>query len=268
MSTPQKKRPVTGWQRELVIRADRLIYRFSRHWLAIFNIVVAIYVSLPVLAPVLMSSGINGPARLIYSIYSPLCHQMASRSFFLGGEQYAYPRELAGTNLRPLEGFMSEIPEFAGVSPENWVDFTIAARDFLGNDRLGYKMALCERDIAIYGFVLVGGLLYGLLRRRLKIRPLPLLVFILVGLGPIGLDGFSQLFGYWSTPLDGSDPSGIMATINGIFALRESSPFLRTFTGALFGFMLVWLAYPHVNVGMKATEEDVARKLRRIGEMS
>ena len=89
MSTPQKKRPVTGWQRELVIRADRLIYRFSRHWLAIFNIVVAIYVSLPVLAPVLMSSGINGPARLIYSIYSPLCHQMASRSFFLGGEQYA-----------------------------------------------------------------------------------------------------------------------------------------------------------------------------------
>ena len=122
--------------------------------------------------------------------------------------------------------------------------------------------------MAIYGFVLVGGLVYALLRWRFKIKPLPLLLFLLVGMVPIGLDGFSQLFGYWSTPLDGSDPSGIMASINSIFALRESTPFLRTCTGALFGFMLVWLAYPHVDAGMKETERDVARKLKKIGELS
>jgi len=267
MSVPPTKRTVTGWQRALVIRTDRLIYRLSRHWLALFNIVLAVYVGLPALAPALMSQGITGPARLIYTVYSPMCHQMASRSFFLFGDQYAYPRELAGTNLRPLEGFMGDIPEFAGVSPDNWVDFTVAARQFVGNEHLGYKMALCERDMAIYGFVFVGGLVYGLLRRRYDIKPLPLIAFIIIGMGPIGLDGFSQLFGYWSTPLDGSTPSGVMAAINGIFSLRESTPFLRTFTGALFGFMLVWLAYPHVDGGMKETEGDVGRKLRQVGEL-
>jgi hypothetical protein len=31
--------------------------------------------------------------------------------------------------------------------------------------------------------------------------------------------------------------------------------------------MLVWLTYPHVNEGMKGTERDLERKLRRIGEL-
>jgi uncharacterized membrane protein len=236
--------------------------------LAVFNIVIGIYVALPVLAPVLMSQGFTGPARVIYTVYSPMCHQMASRSFFLLGEQYAYPRELAGTSLRPIEAFIDEIPEFDGVSPENWVDFTVAAREFVGNEQLGFKMGLCERDIAIYAFVLVGGLVFGLLRRRFEIKPLSLVAFIIVGMGPIGLDGFSQLFGYWATPLDGSAATGIMAAVGDIFSLRESTPFLRTGTGALFGFMLAWLAYPHVDAGMRVTERDVGRKLRKIGELS
>lgn len=267
MASPPQRRPVTGWQRSLVIRMDHFIYQLSRHWLAVFNSAVAIYVLLPITAPVMMAGGLTGPARAIYFLYSPMCHQMASRSFFLFGEQAAYPRELAGTNLTPLEAYMSEIPEFAGVDPANWVDFTFAARRFIGNEQLGYKMALCERDISIYGFVLIGGLLYGLLRRRYKIKPLPLLAFILIGMGPIGLDGFSQLFGYWSTPFDGSAPEGLQAAIQSVFSLRESTPFLRTFTGALFGLMLVWLAYPHVDEGMKGTVRDLERKLKRIGEL-
>lgn len=267
MSRPSGKQPVTGWQRTLVIRLDRTIYRFSRSWLAIFNLVVAIYVGLPFLAPVLMSNGIAGPARTIYFLYSPMCHQMASRSFFLFGEQYAYPRQLAGTELRPIETFIQEIPEFEGVDPDNWVEFTYAARRFIGNEQLGYKLALCERDIAIYGFVLLGGVVYAILRRWIQIKPLPLLVFIIVGLGPIGLDGFSQLFGYWSTPIDGSAPTGILLAINNVFSLRESTPLLRSITGGLFGLMLVWLAYPHIDQGMSGTKTDLERKLRRIGEL-
>ncbi len=267
MSSSPNKQPVTGWQRTLVIRMDRLIYRFSRHWLAVFNLIIAIYVGLPMLAPVLMSAGIAGPARGIYFIYSPMCHQMASRSFFLFGEQYAYPRDLAGTELEPIEAYMADLPQFAGVDPDNWVDFTLASRQLIGNQQLGYKMALCERDIAIYSFVLIGGLLYGLLRRRFRIKPLPFLLFVIVGMGPIGLDGFSQLFGYWATPIDGSQPTGLMATISSIFSLRESTPLLRTATGALFGFMLAWLAYPHINQGMEGTERDLTRKLTRIGEL-
>ncbi len=50
------------------------------------------------------------------------------------------------------------------------------------------------------------------------------MLWILIGLGPIGLDGFSQLFSQmdWSW----------LATI---FPYRESTPFLRVLTGALFG---------------------------------
>ena len=267
MATSPKKQPVTGWQRTLVIRIDKFIYSFSRHWLAVFNTFLAIYVGLPILAPVLMNAGLTAPARGIYMVYSPMCHQMASRSFFLFGEQPAYPRELAGTDLQPIEAYWDNIPQLDGVDPSNWVKFTYAARDFLGNDQMGYKMALCERDMAIYSFVLIAGLLYAALRRRFNIKPLPFWVFILVGMGPIGLDGFSQLFSYWSSPFDGSTATGLAATVQRIFPLRESTPFLRVFTGALFGFMLAWLTYPHVEGGMQDTARDLEKKLRRIGEL-
>ena len=267
MAVSPKKQPVTGWQRTLVVRVDKFIYNFSRRWLAAFNILIAIYVGLPILAPVLMNAGLTAPARGIYLVYSPMCHQMASRSFFLFGEQPAYPREITGTSLRPIESYLGDIPEFDGFEPSNWVKFTYAARAFRGNEQMGYKMALCERDMAIYGFVLIAGLLYAGLRRRFNIKPLPFWIFLIVGMGPIGLDGFSQLFSYWSLPLDGSAPVGFMAAVQNIFSLRESTPFLRVFTGGLFGFMLAWLTYPHVNEGMADTARDLEKKLRRIGEL-
>ncbi len=267
MTTPPKKNVATGRTRDFVIGADKLIYKFSKHWLAVLNTVIAIYVALPILAPVLMNAGATGPARVIYTMYSPMCHQMASRSFFLFGEQSAYPRELAGTELTPLESYTSSLPEFAAVEDGNWAEFFLAARRFLGNDQMGYKMALCERDIAIYGFVLIGGLIYGLVRQRWRIRPLPFILFLIIGMGPIALDGFSQLFSYYATPLGGGEAVGLQAALGSIFALRESTPFLRTFTGALFGFMLVWLAYPHLDYSMGRTEDDLERKLTRIGEL-
>lgn len=267
MTTPPKKKVATGRTRDFVIGADKFIYKFSKHWLAVLNTVIAIYVALPILAPVLMNAGATAPARVIYTMYSPMCHQMASRSFFLFGEQPAYPRELAGTELVSLESYTSSLPEFATVEDGNWAEFFLAARQFLGNEQMGYKMALCERDIAIYGFVLIGGLIFGFVRQRRQIRPLPLILFLIIGMGPIALDGFSQLFGYYATPLGGGEAAGLQATLGAIFPLRESTPFLRTFTGALFGFMLVWLAYPHLDYSMGRTEDDLERKLTRIGEL-
>ncbi|MBE2202077.1 MAG: DUF2085 domain-containing protein [Anaerolinea sp.] len=269
MMTPPKQ-PVTGWQRDLVISIDRGIYWFSKHWLAVFNAVIALYVGLPMLAPALMYAGASGPANVIYTLYKPMCHQMASRSFFLFGEQYAYPRALAGTELRPLESYMDDLPEFEGVEADNWVTFLLAARSFVGNEQLGYKMALCERDIAIYGFVLVGGLMYALLRLRFRVRPLPFLLFLLIGIGPIALDGFSQLFSYYGAPIPGLATDGfgaqLQAWLRSVFPLRESTPMLRTLTGALFGLTLAWLAYPNIDAGMRGTEQDLAQKLRRVEE--
>jgi uncharacterized membrane protein len=250
---------VSGQAGRLTITIDRFVYRLTRHWLAIFNTVIAIYVGLPLLAPVLMQTGATAPARLIYLAYSPFCHQMASRSFFLFGDQYAYPRDAAGTSLAPIETYMPEIPEFAGISPEieEWVTFLLPARRFVGNEQLGYKTALCQRDMAIYGFVLIGGLLYGLLRRYRKIKPLPVWAFIIIGLGPIALDGFSQLFSQYGVALQP------LSFLNTVFPLRESSPFLRTFTGAMFGLSLVWLTYPHIDASMKGSEENYREKLEQ-----
>jgi len=262
-----EKEPVTGRKRSVVIALDRFVYWFSRHWLATFNTVAFIYVGLPILAPVLMNAGLETPARGIYAAYSPMCHQMAQRSFFLFGEQTAYPRELAGTDLTPIETYVDGLPEFDGSGPGNWPAFFSAARRFIGNEQMGYKMALCERDIAIYGFVLVGGLLYAMLRNRLDLKPLPFVLFLVIGVGPIALDGFSQLFSYWATPADGSAATGVMAAIQRIFPLRESTPLLRSFTGAWFGFTLVWLAYPQVDRGMRDTSRDVAAKLHKAGEL-
>ncbi|MFN2221550.1 MAG: DUF2085 domain-containing protein, partial [Candidatus Promineifilaceae bacterium] len=262
----QQPPPLTGRQRSFVIGVDRAVYWFSRHWLAVFNVLVMIYVGLPILAPVLMNAGVEGPARVIYTVYKPMCHQMTQRSFFLFGEQYAYPRAVAGTDLQPIEAYVSGIDDFKNIPLDDWPAFFAAARSFVGNEQLGYKIALCERDVGIYGFILIAGLLFGLLRNRIKIRPLPLILFIIIGLGPIALDGFSQLFSYWALPTDGSAPAGLMATIANLLPLRESTPLLRTITGGLFGFMLVWLAYPQVEQGMAGTREDLRARLSRIEE--
>lgn len=237
-----------------VLTVNRFVYWLSRRWLAVFNTFMAIYVGLPLLAPVLMEAGLTRPARVIYTVYSPLCHQMASRSFFLFGEQPVYPRELAGTDFTPIEAYMPSIPEFAGASadPAEWTSFILPARRFVGNEQLGYKTALCQRDMAIYGFVLLGGLLYGLLRRRWNIKPLPLWAFVIFGLGPIALDGFSQLF---------SQYLAVLAPALAALPLRESTPLYRTLTGALFGFMLVWLTYPHIDASMAQTADQQRRRL-------
>ena len=266
MSQSEKK-PVTGWQRDLVIRLDKWIYGLSRHWLAAANIVVAIYVGLPILAPVLMNAGATGPAQAIYTVYSPMCHQMASRSFFLFGEQPAYPLARADTDLRPLEAYMGETAEFSNINDDNWAQVFLAARQFIGNEQMGYKMALCERDIAIYGFVLIGGLLYAVLRRFMDVKPLPFLAFVILGMGPIGLDGFTQLFGYYAIPLNSPDPNAIQQFIGTLFPPRESPPFLRFLTGAWFGLTLVWLAYPRLEESMAGTRRQLAQKLGRIGEL-
>ena len=235
---------------------DRIFHTLARRWLLLLNLGVALYVGLPMLAPVLMNAGATGPAALLYRVYSPMCHQLASRSFFLFGEQIAYPREIAGSRLTPIEAYMPGLPEFAEASadPAQWATFLWPARRFVGNEQMGYKMALCQRDISLYLSILIGGLVYGLLRRRGHIRPMPFWLFLLIGIGPIALDGFSQLFSQFfvGTQLD---------TLARLFPLRESPPLLRSLTGAVFGLSIVWLVYPRLDVQFTMTADDIARRL-------
>ncbi len=235
---------------------DRIFYTLARRWLLFINLAVGIYVGLPILAPVLMNAGITGPANLLYRAYSPMCHQLASRSFFLFGEQPAYPRAIAGSSLTPIEAFMPGIPEFAEASadPAQWSTFLLPARAFRGNEQMGYKMALCQRDIGIYLSILVGGLIYGVVRRRGPVKPLPFWLFLIIGLGPIALDGFSQLFSQMFVGLG-------LESLTNLFPLRESSPLLRSLTGVIMGLSVVWLIYPRLDDQFTMTANDIGRRL-------
>lgn len=223
----------TSRSQTLVERIEAIIYRVAVHWLLIFNIGVGIYVGLPFAAPVLMEVGATGPANVIYSMYAPLCHQFGYRSWFLFGEKVAY--------LAP------EFSERTGIDPYS-VAGRFEARAFVGNDQMGWKVAYCQRDVAIYAAILAGGLLYAFLRSRgVKIKPIHFVLYGIFGVGPIALDGFSQLL---------SQPPFYFLPY-----LRESTPLFRTLTGALFGFFNVWLAYPYVEESMEEIRLDFGYKL-------
>lgn len=228
-------------------KGDRIAYWITRHYLALFNIFVALYLGLSVLAPVLMRIGIEGPANLIYRGYSFLCHQLPYRSIFIFGEQVVYPRSSAG-----LDGLIT-FGEATGLSEGNLPSEVFSARNFTGDGRVGYKIALCQRDVAIWGGILVFGLLFGLSRK--KIPGLPWYLWILIGLVPIAIDGISQLIS--QPPL-------------GLIQFRESTPTLRLITGFLFGFTTAWFAYPQVDEAMHDTRDmmDYKRDKDQLGGKS
>jgi uncharacterized membrane protein len=216
-------------------RSDQFTDWFSKHYMLFFNALLAVYVGLPFLAPVLLKDGIDPPAKLIYAIYSPLCHQLSFRSWFLFGQQAYYPRELA---------HIPNVITYEELSGSNSIDLA-TARAFTGNPQAGYKVALCERDVAIYGSLLLYGLIFSITGR--KIKAFPWYIWLFIGLVPIGLDGFSQIPG-----LTGGFPSWI--------PIRESTPFLRTLTGALFGFTTAGYLFPVIEESMKESRRILARK--------
>jgi uncharacterized membrane protein len=202
---------------------DRAAAWLARHWLGVFNSIVGLFVLMPFLAPVLLDLGSSrkcdactAAGRLIYVVYSPFCHQLPERSYFLFGPQTTY-------SLNELES--------RGAVPAGLNILQRMLLRYRGAPELGYKVALCERDVAIFGSLLLGGLIFGLVRGvlRRRGRPVPRLpVWVyLAALVPIAVDGVTQLLG-----------------------LRESDWILRSITGALFGLATVWLAYPYVEEAM------------------
>lgn len=221
--------------------ADAISYWISRHYMALLNLGVCIYLGLAFLAPVLMEVGVKTPAIVLYRAYGFMCHQLSFRSFFLFGKQIVYPREAAG-----IKGLIS-YQQATGMSEDNSGDALVMAREFLGNQVMGYKVALCERDVAIYGGIIVFGLFYSLSGRKLK--AIPWYIWVIIGILPILLDGGSQ---YISQPPFSFIP------------YRESTPFLRVITGGLFGIMTAWFGYPMVEEGMQLTREIMSNRQIRI----
>ncbi|MCL6088957.1 MAG: DUF2085 domain-containing protein [Candidatus Marsarchaeota archaeon] len=158
----------------------------------------------------------NSPlAPPLYDALHYTCHQMDSRSICL------YPSGNGGKFIDDCtvqDGKLYFERNMVVYSAEKYhLQETFAAGP------AGYKVPVCSRDIAIYGAMLLGGLLWLLAVRRkwLRAGDWPHPFWLIVALIPLALDGFTQLFGW-----------------------RESTNELRLLTGALAGLAMAFYALP------------------------
>ena len=177
--------PPGGRADRISAAVDRLVARLARHWLALFNAIVAVFVLAAVPGAALDAPGARRPASVIYLVYQPTCHQLPERSFFLFGPQGAYS--------------VAELEAEGRASRPGPTSSQRRMLRYVGNPEIGYKVAICERDVAIYGSILLGGLLYGvarsfLARRGRRVPKLPVKVY-LIFLLPMVVDGVTQLMG-------------------------------------------------------------------------
>ena len=153
----------------------------------------------------------------------------------------------------------------------------------------GEQVAFCHRHVAMYGTLLVAGLLFNGVRRRLKPPPLRWYVFFLV---PIAVDGglatasgwlhFMPIGRLWAI---GLIAMGITSAILhsrhyltwhsylffafgplSLIYLQYFGPYqsnwtLRTLTGLIFGLGTVWYVYPNLEKYFHKVRHQVHSKL-------
>jgi len=189
---------------------------FRKNYFRLINALLVIFIMGSILAPVLMKVGMPTPSKILYLFYGKFCHQFAFRSWFLFGEQAFYPLENQNKTLDT-----STYEEMFGAAPDD----LMTARILLGSDRAGYKVAICQRDLAMYEGLLFFGLIFSIMKKR--IPKISLFFWIAGGLVPLGMDGSLQ---FLSKSIQ----------INSFPWLYESTPLMRTLTGAIFGFFSGW----------------------------
>jgi uncharacterized membrane protein len=201
----------------------------------VFSLLLGIYIGLPFLAPVFMKIGWSGPGRVIYFIYSWLCHQLPERSFFLFGPKFTYS--------------LSEVQN----AWQNTIN-PVVLRQFIGNPEMGWKVAWSDRMVSMFASLWLFGLLWWLLRRRLK--PLPWWGLILLLL-PMAIDGTSHFFSDMEGIGQGfRDYNAWLAMLTNLAlpttfyagdAWGSFNSLMRLVTGVLFGLGIVWFGYPYMD---------------------
>ncbi|MAS35408.1 MAG: hypothetical protein CL610_15465 [Anaerolineaceae bacterium] len=243
-------------KRQRVMRIWQALLWCLDHWVLIFSVLFGIANVLPFVAPVLMRIGWTGPARWIYTLYSPMCHQMAQRSFFLFGQQPMYnladlPLSLTGTTATDM----------------------LTLRSFLGSPVLGWKVAWSDRMVYMYGAALLAGIAFAVLRHRRLVRPLGLLPFALL-LAPITIDGATHLlsdfngglvagFRYHNQWLSDLTGNVLPAWFYVGDAFGSFNSWMRLISGLTFGIGGVWLAFPYIDRAIAETAAELRAKLRR-----
>lgn len=238
-------------RRSVAITLNRMAYRICRHWLAFFSLVYGVYVGLPFLAPVLMAAGLAPLGRVIYTIYSFLCHQLPERSLFLFGPKIMVP--------------LAEIQA-------SWkaTDNPLILRQFVGNPALGWKIAWSDRMVYMFTSILFLAWIWWIFRRRIpKVSWKVLVLFLL----PMAVDGGTHFISDLIAHHQGFRDTNAWLAVLTQHAFAPSfyagdawgsfNSILRMVTGILFGAGIVWFGFPYLDEYFKDQAAWIQYKFER-----
>ncbi|MDD3661612.1 MAG: DUF2085 domain-containing protein [Candidatus Dojkabacteria bacterium] len=200
-------------------RFFKFLYR-NLHWL--LTGFLLIYTVLPFLSPVFLKYGPERAGWYIQTIYRFTCHQRAERSFFLFGENFTY--SLTELRFNGYEGDLSGFP-------------------FVGNEEIGYKVAFCTRDVALYGSMAVAGFIVSLRKKKLSIPWWALAI----GAVPMILDGGVQFISEFI--FISQESLGLQLAKPWYLSNNET----RTITGMLFGLSLGLFLFSEIRSALAET---------------
>ena len=245
---------VTGLTRTVIISLQTAIWWLSSHWLLLANVITGAILAWGILAPIFLAADMPEAAQTVYDWLAPHNHQLPQRSYFLFGQ------------LGPLRTYSVEQLIAAGADPTN-------LQFFVGDEALGFKMALNQRMTAIFVALFLGGILWGLMKGRPKVGPVWFVLLLL----PLLIDGFSHMLsenssqGFresnkWAVELTGGllPPTFYESFYEGD-QIGTLNWWLRTVTGLLFGFGFVWFLFTYFSLQFRAIRLKVEPKLRKVG---
>ncbi|MDZ4159534.1 MAG: DUF2085 domain-containing protein, partial [Anaerolineaceae bacterium] len=200
------------------------------------------------LAPAFMATGLAVPGKVIYWLYSFLCHQLPERSYFLFGAKISYT-----------------IPEIQAVWRET--DNIAILRQFVGNTQMGWKVAWSDRMVSMFTSLWLFGIFWGVFKKRIK--ALPWWGFILLLL-PMAVDGTTHLISDLAGIGQGFRDSNtwLASLTNNTFptvfyagdAWGSFNAWMRLISGVLFGLGSVWFGFPYLDEAFRNSAEVVEYK--------
>ncbi len=149
-----------------MMNAERIIYIIYTLFFALFMVSI---IAVPFLA-------FENDMKAVYDAFAPACHQKLSRSLCLFSQEGGY--------------WIADCKEqnWKYVGGESDRDIKVEETGITG-----YKFPVCARDMALYGFIVIGAVLYpfiiGIDNR--KVYPA---IYLIAALVPIGIDGGLQFF--------------------------------------------------------------------------
>jgi len=203
-------------------------------WWFVFLSIYGVFVFLPFTAPIFMHLKLDMLGQAVYFFYSFLCHQLLERSLFFFGQKWMYSLDEIKTVWQNT-------------------DNPLILRQFIGTPEMGWKVAWSDRMISMYGGIWLAGLIWGLLPKQSE--KISIWIFFLFAL-PMALDGgthfLSDLSGFTTGFRYSNEWLAILTNHHFTThfyqgdALGSFNSWMRWVTGLLFGFGLVWWAFPYV----------------------